>query len=246
VQLALSLLGGLELDGVDARKTLTAAGHDVSALDQATPDDIVIISFSGHGYADATGRFALLASDASWPDRKQPPDSVVSADDLAGWLRYVNAGEMTFIIDACHAGASVETPDFKPGPMGDASLGQLAYDKSMRILAATQANDVALENGRLQKGLLTHTLEQALTPDGNAWPADGDGDGIVRLNEWLAYAVKQLPAVSRDAMSGGGKLKARGMSVVFTSAPTASRRVQEPSLFDYDSNESPVILRGGK
>jgi uncharacterized caspase-like protein len=160
IQLALSLLGELTQEGVDARKTLRQAGHDVSALDTASPDDVVIISFSGHGFADKIGRFALLPSNTLWPDKKgaPDPDTTVTADDLTGWLRYVNAGEMNFIIDACHAGASVSTPDFNPGPTGDAGLGQLAYDKSMRILAATQADDVALEAGKVSRGLLTHVL----------------------------------------------------------------------------------------
>lgn len=42
--------------------------------------------------------------------------------------------------------------------MGDSSLSQLAYDKRMRIIAATQAANVALENARLRQGLLTCAL----------------------------------------------------------------------------------------
>ena len=52
------------------------------------------------------------------------------------------------IVDACHSAASVDEAGFKPGPMGSRGLGQLAYDKGMRILAASQADDVALESGR--------------------------------------------------------------------------------------------------
>jgi hypothetical protein len=49
------------------------------------------------------------------------------------------------IIDARHSAASVEGSGFKPGPMGARGLGQLAYDKGMRILASTRADDLAWE-----------------------------------------------------------------------------------------------------
>jgi hypothetical protein len=251
IQLALSLLGELTQEGVDARKTLRQAGHDVSALDTASPDDVVIISFSGHGFADKTGRFALLPSNTLWPDKKgaPDPDTTVTADDLTGWLRYVNAGEMNFIIDACHAGASVSTPDFNPGPMGDAGLGQLAYDKSMRILAATQADDVALEAGKVSRGLLTHALATGLQPpEAPATPvralvADEDGDGVVRLDEWLRDAVRRLPALSAAVQTGGDSVATRGLRVVLATPAARPTRTQEPSLFDFDPQPSAVIVK---
>jgi hypothetical protein len=66
----------------------------------------------------------------------------VSGEELSRWLRKVDAGEMALVVDACHPAASVEQPWFKPGPMGSRGLGQLAYDKRMRVLAASQADDV--------------------------------------------------------------------------------------------------------
>lgn len=62
------------------------------------------------------------------------------------------------IVDACHSAAAVEGTDFKPGPRGSRGLGQLSYDKGMRILTATQAANVALEKGGL--GLLMRALLQ--------------------------------------------------------------------------------------
>jgi hypothetical protein len=81
---------------------------------------------------------------------------LISSDDLSRWLRDVDAGELDMIIDSCFSASAAETPTFKPGPMGSRGLGQLSYDKGMRILAATQANDVALESSKL--GLSTMFL----------------------------------------------------------------------------------------
>ena len=215
-------------------------------LEETSPDDIVIISFSGHGFASATGQFALVPSNARWPVADAAPvaQSVISAEDLTIWLGFMKAAEIAFIIDACHSGAAVNTPDFKPGPMGDSSLGQLAFDKGLRILAATQADDVALENASLAQGFLTAALGEGLTADGG--PADLDQDGRIVLDEWLRYAVARLPSLNEEVRRGGGPMAARGVRLVMrTPTAAAPPKSQEPSLFDFNAAPSPVALRGG-
>jgi uncharacterized caspase-like protein len=220
---------------------LAALGFDASQLDNVTPDDIVIISFSGHGWADQRGNFYLVPEDGKWPEGAPLPDteSLFSAADLTMWLRAIKAGEIAFIIDACHSGASVDSGSFKAGPMGDPGLGQLAFDKGIRILAATQANDVALESANLSQGLLTAALGKGLTPQGG--PADLDADRRITLDEWLRYAVQELPRLAKGAGA------ARGFTI--TQSPTtaaAKSAVQEPALFDFTNAASPVVLRGAR
>src|SRR5262249_43838475 len=141
---------------------------DAKKLDRVTPDDVVVLTFSGHGYTSRDGAFYLLPSD-SGSEEAVTEDTLrrfISSQELSEWLRDVDAGQMSMIIDACHAAASVDAGGFKPGPMGNRGLGQLAYDKGMRILAASQADDVALEVARLQHGLLTYALvEEGLRSD---------------------------------------------------------------------------------
>ncbi|WP_176399801.1 caspase family protein [Novosphingobium sp. B 225] len=239
-----ALLGGASRTAALAR--LKALGIDASMLDRAGPDDTVIISFSGHGWADPQGTFYLLPADASWPDETQPPlvASLVSTADMSSALRRIDAGEMALIIDACHSAASVDAKDFRAGPMGDAGLGQLAYDKQMRVLAATQADDVALESDKLGQGLLTFALAaEGITADGGL--ADENTDGAITLDEWLRYATARLPALSRDAKlarrTGGADGKARG--VVFLDGDQPQRSAQEPSLFDFTGKPSKLVLR---
>lgn len=119
----------------------------------ATPDDVFFLSFSGHGYGDRNGQFYILPSDIQGNCTAVDDatlKSAISADELAEWLRPVDAGEMTFVLDSCDSASSVEANDFKPGPMGSRGLGQLAYDKRMRILAASQSNKAALESASLR------------------------------------------------------------------------------------------------
>jgi WD40 repeat protein len=221
-------------------------GVDASMIAAATPDDIVIVSFSGHGWADRQGNFYLIPSDGRWPDGAETPDlnSVFATADLSRYFRAINAGDITLIIDACHSSASIAS-GFKPGPMGDSGLGQLAYDKGIRILAATQADDVAMEDARLKQGLLTYALA-AEGIDATGGKADLDGDGRIRLDEWLRYAVQRMPSLAEDTRVGqivAAGTGARAITFHDLPADALKRRIQQPSLFDFNTQPSSIILR---
>ena len=127
--------------------------------------------------------------------------------------------------------------------MGDPGLGQLAFDKGIRILAATQADDVALEDPLLRQGLLTYALaSEGITATGGK--ADSYGDGRITLDEWLAYATRRMPSLASDVRLGRlatDSTGARGW--VRTNAGASKPVVQEPSLFDFNSNPSKIVLR---
>jgi WD40 repeat protein len=240
----LSLLAG---DG-DRDATLAALGADgidASMLQPATPDDAVIVSFSGHGWASPRGDFYLIPGDGRWPEGSTSPDlsTVFSTADLVAPFQRMQAGEIALVIDACHSAASVADGRFKPGPMGDSGLGQLAYDKGIRILAATQADDVALEDARLGQGLLTY----ALAVDGlGAGLADLDGNREIRVDEWLAYSVRRMPGLAHDARVGRLAPTGEGRrAITFHDLPAdaPARRVQQPALFDFNPQPSTLVLR---
>ena len=195
------------LDGSRDRASLLAslrrAGIDASPIEPATPDDLVIVSFSGHGWADPLGNFYLVPTGGAWAESDPDTATLVSSADLVRAFSPVRAADMALIIDACHSSASVANGRFKPGPMGDSGLGQLAFDKGLSILAATQADDVARENARLGQGLLTYALAaEGLATQGLR--ADLDGDGAIRLTEWLGYAVQRLPVLSEETALAAG------------------------------------------
>lgn len=236
------------LSGGDAgvgREYLVQQGFDGAALDNVRPDDILIVTFSGHGYTDPQGSFFLLPSDARLvgADRVPDPASLISATNLAVYLGSIKAGEIALIIDACHSAASVDANNFKPGPMGDPGLGQLAFDKGIRILAASQSDDVALESDKLRQGLLTYALaNEGLGENGGR--ADTDGDGRITLDEWLQYGAKRLPSLSADLTAGRPIKGARGVALL--DGIPAKAQVQQPALFDFTGQPSPVVLEAGR
>jgi uncharacterized caspase-like protein len=152
---------------------------------------------------------------------------------------------MAMIIDACHSAASVDAGGFKPGPMGDRGLGQLAYDKGMRILAASQADNVALEIQDLHQGLLTYALVwEGLRPgDGGKLKADLNGDGAVTLEEWLKYAEQRTPSLYEDAKAGKVKMVSRDSKVNPAFIDNAVKNAQAPTLFDFRKGNESVVLR---
>lgn len=185
----LDLLAGREVDAATRAKI-----PNVERLQKVAPEDLVIISFSSHGYADERGNFYLLPYDTgAGAEMRDVLARAISSDELSLWLREVDAGELVLVVDACHSAASVQGEGFKPGPMGSRGLGQLSYDKGMRVLTSTQADNVALETNLTEQGLLTYTL----TREGlEAERADfSPPDGQITVAEWLAYGVERVPVL---------------------------------------------------
>jgi WD40 repeat protein len=210
-------------------------GHLSEIAAQATPDDVFFMSFSGHGYSVSGGEFYVLPSDIQGSCHDVDAgllQSAISADELASWLRSIDAGEMTLILDACFSAESVQAGEFKPGPLGSRGLGQLAYDKRMRILAASQSDEVAHEYDYLQHGLLTYVLTHDGLDEGEAdWkPVDKK----IMVGEWLAYAADAVPRFEQDK-SKSSTSKAAGNRFGDSSATTS---LQIPALFNFSKTDT--------
>ncbi len=241
IRAVLMLLAGEPVD-----QTILGGIANADRLAKATPDDLVILTFSGHGYTEQDGAFYLLPSDSGTEDRitKASVPKFISSEELSEWLRKLDAGEMAMVIDACHSAASVEAGGFKPGPMGDRGLGQLAYDKGMRILAASQADDVALEVRNLHHGLLTYALvDEGLQPgsDGRL-RADLKHDGAVTLGEWLKYGEERTPSLYEDARAGRVRLISRDSTVNAAFIDATATHAQTPALFDFNKATADVVV----
>ena len=146
------------LSGKEGRDVLLTGIANIEKLRPANPEDFILISFSCHGF-NSSSAFYLMPHDSGevydGHDKKKKADRLkqsISSDELSEWLRDVDAGDMVMLIDACYSASAVEREGFKPGPMGDKGLGQLAYNKGMKILAATQADSLALESDSLKHG----------------------------------------------------------------------------------------------
>jgi hypothetical protein len=93
---------------------------------------------------------------------------------------------MMMILDSCHS-AAAPGREFRPGPLGDAGLGQLSYDKGMRILTATQPDKTA--RATLVQELGHSLLVEALLQEANAHPRE-------TLAEWLQETEQEVPVLT--------------------------------------------------
>jgi hypothetical protein len=223
------LAGRIPASDAPTRALIDRSGR----LDRANPDDAIILYIASHGYADPDGRFYVVPFDAAnypWitepyltrcrqnptPDCRAAEDFLahaISSDDLSAWWRGVDAGEMVMILDSCHA-AAVPGRGFRPGPLGDRGFGQLSYDKGMRILAATQPDEVAKATnvGRLGHTLLTEALR-------TAW----HGQQSETVSAWLRETEQQLPQRAKQLY------------------PELKNDLQLPELMDFRSRKTPTL-----
>ena len=189
-------------------------------VDRAHPEDTIFIYFAGHGAAVA-GRFYLLTHDFAVDGRGAvDPAHAVSDEDLGALLADIDVGRVVLVIDACQSGQVLEAEEKRRGPMNSKGLAQLAYEKGMYILAASQAYQAALEAAQLGHGFLTY----ALIEEGLKSPAAARGKSL-DLRTWLDFATTRVPQLQSAFLSGLGE-PARGVAVTRT-----AYSLQRPRVF---------------
>jgi hypothetical protein len=114
----------------------------------------------------------------------------------------------------------------------------MAYDKGMRVLAASQAADVAQEHAAIRHGLLSF----ALVTDGlQQWRGDFEpADGRIVLDEWLRYGAARVPELSIDLKTG---VVGAARSFNADQPLETLRTAQQPSIFDFGKQHSRVVLQ---
>lgn len=179
-------------------------------LTTATPDDAVVLYVASHGYADPQGTLylvpyetgphfgiteevltrclALPASYGACQNARYFLDHSISSSDLSSWWQDVDAGELVMILDSCHSGAA-PGKEFRPGPLGDPGLGQLSYDKRMRLFLASQPTQTDLGDFIGGGGGRTLLME-ALAAVARDHPTQS-------LPEWLKATERQLPIIMK-------------------------------------------------
>jgi WD40 repeat protein len=193
-------------DATNARAATVRALMKVPAVQ---PEDAVILYFAGHGMAEGD-RYYLLPRDLGYRGKLKDIDSgarriianhSLSDKDLERAFQNISAHQLMLVIDACHSGLALESNDRRRGPINARGLGQLAYEKGMYVLAASQSYQAAIEVQKLG-GVMTHVLvEQGLKRmAGDRAP----NDAKLTAREWFDYTVKQVPVQMNLAV---GQLK---------------------------------------
>jgi WD40 repeat protein len=160
--------------------------------ERAVADDLLVIFLAGHGITDARSKeYYFLGHefrDESLADI--PPDysACISRRNLRV-LDDVSCRKL-IILDTCHSGAIRLSRSRDPK-----AAVRSCQESAIFTMAATTREQLAAESKEWQHGVFTRTLL-----DGLAGEADkmGDSDGVVTLNEVVAYVQKVVPERAQE------------------------------------------------
>ncbi len=152
-------LGGRSVLLTDYEATRARIEQEFVALKDTTPDDTVVIAFSGHG----SETHELVAHDTTLSDIA---NTTIQLDLLQEWFSAIPAKRLILFLDCCFSGgigAKVLQMDVKPRDLQsvEARLEKLAGTGRI-IFTASSANEPAFEHGRYGHGFLTYFLLEAL------------------------------------------------------------------------------------
>ena len=254
IMLALARLGGQQRGALPQ-----GAAAVLGTLQAVEPEDTVVVFFAGHGTAYG-GRFYLIPHDLGYKgSRDNLRNSIqtvigssISDQDLEQAFELVDAGSVMLIIDACNSGKALDAEDARRGPLNNRGLAQLAYEKGMFVLTASQAYQAALESSKLGHGYLTYALaEEGLTsPDADVKPTDGRITAV----EWFEFATRRVPQLQMEALqeaAANKRLLVFDPAVLYQASPSQTQpdlsggRLQTPRLYYRrdDAAPAPVVSK---
>lgn len=157
-------------------------------LQEAGPDDTVVVFLASHGFSDKAGNYFFLNRDSSYQDVV----GVVKGTNVSGeaptllsWTVFFEALRMTagrrmLIVDTCHA-QKIE------GTLDTHTLRKRSAASNFAFMVAAKGDEPSQEYDEGGHGLFTYALMEALKP-----AADRNGDGRVSLSEAFQYLAPMV------------------------------------------------------
>lgn len=166
---------------------------------KATPDDLLLVYFSGHGVTLGQGSstYCYLTQDARTTELKGSPflkDWTVSSEELAEWTKKIGALKQVLILDTCAAGAAADKLVERKDLSGDAirAIERMKDRVGFHVLMGSAADAVSYEAGRYDQGLLTYALLEGMR--GRSLREDK----FVDVTKWFDFAEDEVPKLAGD------------------------------------------------
>lgn len=156
-------------------------------LDDANPEDTVLVFFAGHGvqYATEKGRRGYIL-----PIDGASEQSALAIDELREAFERSPAQNKLLILDACRNDVSGE----QRGTRGlEREWREQAAGKSFVTIFACSGGERSHESAELRQGVFTNYFAEALTG-----AADSNGDNIVNAREAFDYAAERTREHARQ------------------------------------------------
>ena len=132
-------------------------------LKSAQPEDAFVFYFAGHGtmLGNDPSQFYLVPSDVTdMQDTTQLAQLALSRSQLRAAFDVVHAAKKFMLVDACRAGAIVDSS--LRGPVEDRAMQQLNLGSAVFIVGAAEKDSSAQEVPKLGHGVFTYALLQAM------------------------------------------------------------------------------------
>lgn len=168
----------------------------------ATPYDVVILYFAGHGISlgqDEKVQFYYLTQDVlanpTAKDTAVLQQSTISSNELTAWQSAITAPKKVMILDACQSGQLLNDIS-KERSLTNARRGR-ALDRmknrsGMFILSGSAADQSSLEASPFGHGLLTYSLLQ-----GMSLVASRDADKLLNVQELFQHSKDQVEKMAK-------------------------------------------------
>lgn len=221
----------------------TASMQLVQMPAAATPDDTLVIAFSGHGTRDQR----LVCHDTSLDNLHA---TSLSMEDLARSFRTSRARAVLFVLDCCFSGgAPARVLDDSPNPRDPVGTLDVFAGTGRLLLAACNSAEVAYEAPARRHGLLTFALLEALTSDDrqHSLPAclddvmsrvraEASRMGVTQTPVLFGYVEGglTLPALRRGANFHAAFPESRGISVTGAIRELSAFGIPDPVLTEWE------------
>ncbi len=167
---------------------------------KASPDDILVLFFAGHGILQ-TGQkdFYLLTADATSFELDGVEKHVaISTEELKDWLRKIKASKQVLILDACNSGQVVQNFQEFVGkrevPADQQRALESLKDKTGTfILCASASGQSAYETSLYMQGLLTYSLLSGIKLGGGL-----KENKYIDVTKWFNYTVDYVKQLAKE------------------------------------------------
>jgi WD40 repeat protein len=167
----------------------------IGSLRNSDPNDVIVVYMAGHGEITEDGTWYFLPHEVVYPEREEQLKSLgLASSTIQSEIAKVGGRKVILLIDSCKSGGALVA--FR-GFEERKALRQLARSSGMHIVAAAAQDQFAGEVARLNHGVFTYVVLEAL-----AGTADGaPKDGVVSVREMLSYVENRMPEISRQERS---------------------------------------------
>jgi WD40 repeat protein len=162
----------------------------IGDLRNSHPDDVIVVYMAGHGEVTEDGTWYFLPHEVVYPERQEQLKSLgLSSNSIQSEIAKVGGRKVILLIDSCKSGGALVA--FR-GFEERKALRQLARSTGMHIVAAAAQDQFAGEVAKLNHGVFTYTVLEALSGKADGSPKDD----VVSVREMLSYVENRMPELS--------------------------------------------------